>query len=311
MVPTLGARTLGAALGAIREQQPRPHLIVVAQGEVASGTLALADQVVELERPGGFAVAANAGIVEALRVDAPFVALINDDARLEPAWAGVLLEEFATDSRVTALQGCVWRASPAFEPIGASLDGCGIAWNRDWQAVQRRHGEAADGTLAFTPEPIFGASATAALFKSTALRALVDLRGQVFDERLETFYEDVELAVRLRAAGGEAALVPSATVLHVGSLTTARHSLRRWSLLTRNRRLVVAELLGEEFGQALPAIERRDRRDLLRAFLRGDLNRARGIARGRAAATRLLPEFAHTGAPLIERGTLARFGAPP
>ena len=37
-----------------------------------------------------------------------------------------------------------------------------------------------------------------------ALRALIARRGQVFDERLETFYEDVELAVRLRAAKSEA-----------------------------------------------------------------------------------------------------------
>ena len=313
VVPTLGAPTLGAALRAIRQQEPRPLLVVVAQGAISSADLALADRVVDLASPRGFAVAANAGLVEALGSGAPVVGLVNDDARIEPAWASQLLDELAANPKLAAAQGTNWQTTADLGDleIGAStLDGCGIAWNEHWQAVQRQHGESAPGTLAFTSEPIFGASATAALFRSEALRAVAGAGNQVLDPRLETFYEDVELAVRLRALGFEAARVPSATALHVGSLTTSRRPVERWALLTRNRRWVVASLLGRDFAAVVPTIERRDRRDRWRAFLRGDLNRARGIARGCAAAETRLSEFAHDGPPRVDRRMLARFGAP-
>ncbi len=49
-------------------------------------------------------------------------------------------------------------------------------------------------------EEIFGVSATAAVYRREALRAVAS-GGEVFDPRLGSYYEDVDLAGRLRAAG--------------------------------------------------------------------------------------------------------------
>jgi GT2 family glycosyltransferase len=306
VVPTLGAATLGAALRALAEQVPKPHLLVVAQGPVDLAG-APVDQRLDLDHAVGFAAAVNRGL-HAART--PFVATVNDDAVVEPGWAAALLEAFESRDRLAAAQGVNTLTS-------GRLDGVGVAWNRDWQAVQVRHGEdvatrGASAASAESPAPTesFGVAATAALYRRSALEHVATSRG-VFDERLETFYEDVDLAVRLAGGGWQAALVPAARACHVGSLTTAREPRKRWRLLTRNRRLVLARLLGRDLAAELPRIVRRDRRDFLRATAHVDAARALGILDGMTAAGELLKEFAHDGPPLVDRDTLAGYGAPP
>jgi GT2 family glycosyltransferase len=298
VVPTLGATTLPAALRALAAQEPPPHLVVVTQGPVDLAG-APCDQRIELPTPLGFAPATNRGLRGAR---SPFVATVNDDAVVEPGWAAALLAALESHDRVGSVQGT---------NLGSGrIDGTGMGWNSDWQAIQRRHGEAlreADDDARVLPP--FGVSATAAIYRRAALEHVVTSAG-VFDQRLETFYEDVDLAVRLAAGGWGAAHVPSARATHVGSLTTRREPRKRWRLLTRNRRLVLARLLGRDFPVELPRIARRDRRDFLRATARVDAARALGILDGMTAAGDLLGEFAHSGEPLVDRAILTRHGAP-
>lgn len=297
VVPTLGAPTLGASLAALRAQDPPPHVILVAQRPIDEGARRLADTVLDLPAPIGFAAAVNLGLSRAPR---DFVALVNDDAVVEPGWVGPLLEQLLRDPRLAATQG-------ANRLPERRIDGCGIAWNSDWQAIQIGHGQELAGTPA--PREIFGVSATAALYRREALSGCASAHG-ILDERLESFYEDVDLAVRLRAAGFPANFVPEAQALHQGSLTTGKDPFRKSFLLTRNRRWVVARLLGRDFAGARAIVDRRDRRDSLGALARLDFVRVRGIREGRRAAIDRLGEFAHDGEPLVSRQVLAAFGAP-
>ncbi len=297
VVPTLGAATLEGSLAALRAQDPPPRLILVAQQPIDDATRRLADTVIDLPAPIGFAAAVNRGLLEA---DAEFVALVNDDAQVEAGWAGSLLETLEQDGGLAAAQGLN-------RLTGGRIDGCGIAWNSDWQAIQIGHGQE------LVPEPapreIFGASATAALYRRDALSRCATDHG-ILDERLESFYEDVDLAVRLRAAGFQASFVPGAQALHQGSLTTGKDPFRKWFLLTRNRRWVVARLLGRDFAGVRAIVDRRDRRDSLGALARLDFARVRGIREGRRAADARIAEFAHSGEPLVSRQVLTAFGAP-
>ena len=272
-------------------------MVLVAQRPIDEGTRRIADTVINLPSPIGFAAAANRGLLE---VKAQFVALVNDDAVVQTGWVGPLLAQLSRDPRLAAAQG-VNRL-----PEGR-LDGGGIAWNSDWQAIQIGHGQAV------VPEPgprgIFGVSATAALYRHEALVRCAAPTG-IFDERLETFYEDVDLAVRLQGAGFGAGLVPAARALHQGSLTTGKDPVRKWFLLTRNRRWVLARLLGRDFTAARSILDRRDRRDSLGALSRLDFARVRGLREGRRAAAARLAEFAHSGEPLVSRQILTAFGAP-
>ena len=104
--------------------------------------------------------------------------------------------------------------------------------------MQVGHGEAApregeDGGAAGGARQVFGVSATAAVYRRSALDEV-----GLFDERLVSWYEDVDLAVRLRAAGWRALHVPAARALHAGGATARRLSWRYGRLLYGNRWLV-------------------------------------------------------------------------
>lgn len=274
VIPTLGRSPwLVPCLKAIKEDDPSTEILVVDQGDRAADLPdGLADRVLRLGRNLGFAAGTNLGIAESER---ELVATINDDAIVEPGWTSRLIEALDRHPRVAAAQGVNLRMdSPGL------ADGCGIAWNRWLQAVQIGHGEPAPPSTE-APREVFGVSATAAIYRREALIA-----AGLFDSRLISYYEDVDLAVRLRAAGWSALVVPAARARHAGSTTGAEMSRERWRLIYGNRWLVAARTFGRSFWLRLPAGMIRDSVDLLRALVSGDLARAAGIAGGWSRALR-------------------------
>jgi GT2 family glycosyltransferase len=228
------------------------------------------------------------------------VAAVNDDALVEPGWLGGLIAALEADPRAAAAQGVsVQLAAPEV------ADGCGIVWNGWWQASQLGHGDPAPPAAPGSRE-IFGASATAVLYRREALRQVAP-GGEVFDPDLFAYYEDVELAIRLRAAGWRALLVPAARVRHAGSATGSTLRRERWRLLYGNRWLVAARLLGRSFWPRLPVLAARDLVDLARALGRGDREMAAGIPGGWRRALGLLPRFARSGPPAVSLGEIRRF----
>jgi len=289
VVPTLGRSPwLIPCLEALRREGA--EVIVVDQGEQAVELPAgLADRVLRPGRNLGFAGGTNLGIAAA---SASLIATVNDDALVEPGWMAALSAALDTDPRIAAVQGVT-----LMKDRPERADGCGLAWNRWWQAVQIGHGRTAPDTVEPLRE-IFGVSATVALFRRAALEA-VAVDGNVFDPSLISYYEDVELAVRLRAAGWRALLVPAARARHAGSATGGTMSRERWRLIYGNRWLAAARLLGRGFWPRVPQMLLRDLVDLARAAGSGDGARAGGIAAGWARATRELPGFLHARARLV------------
>ena len=293
VVPTLGAPTLVAALASVRKQGATVEIAVVHQGAapLPEAAATFADQVLSFPAPLGFAAAMNAGIAA---VRAPLLLLLNDDAELLPGWLPAVLDALAADARLVAVQG-VDLATP-----DGAVSGCGLGWNRWWQAVQLgAGGRAPSGGV----REVFGVSAAAALYRRSALDTAA-LPGGAFDGALETYYEDVELAARVRHAGGRAAVVPAAQALHPGGGSAATLGGRRLRLVYANRWLALARLLGGDFLAQAP-----------RAWLRDVADAARQPARVAAVlgswarAVRLLPRFVRRGAPLVSRGELRRLAA--
>ncbi len=294
VVPSLGrSPLLREALAALRRELASLGgvLVWVQQGEIPPPELARgSERLVELPRPVGFAAAANAGIREALRLGGPeAIALVNDDLLLAPGWLAALAAELAARPRAGAVQGVnLDLARPEL------ADGWGLAWNQAFQAVQLGHGEPALAPET-PPFEIFGVSATAALYRVAALREAAGRRGAgdaCFDERLESYYEDAQLAVDLRAAEWESWCVPRARARHAGQATSGRHSLTHHRLVTRNRWLVAAGLLGDKFAGARPFLLDRDLRDLARALLTLDAPRVAGLVAGWSGARALLRKAA-------------------
>ncbi len=285
------------------------------------GAVGGAPRIVELPRPAGFARAVNDGIAVS---SGDWVALVNDDVVLEAGWGRRLIEAAGGDSRVAAAQGINVMVGGEGNGEGdgdgdgdgddVRIDGAGLTWNRHWQAVQLGRGEPTHWLhrlVEGSPHAVYGVSATAAIYRPDAL-AEVSGAGDAlrpFEERLDSYYEDVELADRLHAAGYGALLVPAARAEHAGALSSRspRAARRRTRRVYANRLLVLARRLGRGFWPRLPVLLGRDVVDALRrpktAPMPGDLEPP-GIvdlvrAWGRAAW--LLPGFAHFGRGTEER----------
>ncbi len=278
VIPTLGRSPwLVGCLKALRKAAPGIEIVVVDQAETpAEIPPGLADRVLRPGRNLGFAAATNLGIAESSR---DYIAAVNDDALVIPGWVAGLEEALDRNPGAASAQGVnVNLLHPG------RTDGCGIEWNRWTQAVQSGHGEPA---LA-PSEPIreiWGVSATAALYRREALAALP---GEPFDPRLISYYEDVDLAARLRAGGWTALLVPAVRAFHAGSTTGATLSRERWRLIYGNRWIVAARAFGPRIWWRLPGMALRDLLDLLYALIGLDGSRAAGIVGGWGRAVRQL-----------------------
>ncbi|HEV8582288.1 MAG TPA: glycosyltransferase [Thermoanaerobaculia bacterium] len=297
VVPTLGkSPLLVPCLEALRKEGAK--IILVDQGEApAEIPDGLADLRVRPGRNLGFAAGTNSGI-EAAAGD--WIATVNDDAVVEPGWLGALVAALDADPRAAAAQGVNVR----FDASDLA-DGCGVAWNRWWQAVQVGHGRTAPATAGPARE-VFGVSATAAVFRRRALGAVAS-GSAIFEPALGSYYEDVDLAGRLRAAGWRALLVPAARARHAGSATGATLSRERWRLIYGNRYLAAARLLGNAFWPRLPRMAVRDGVDLVKAAARGEGDLAAGVLAGWRRAARLLPQFARGGPPAVPLGEIRGF----
>lgn len=300
VIPTLGASPwLEDSLRSLRRDAGASlEIVVVDQGAGTQLPAGAADRVIRSGRNLGFAGGVNRGLAE---VRSPLVAVVNDDLLVEPGWLAALVEVLEAQPRAAAAQGVNLRLD---DP--SRVDGAGIVWNRWWQAVQAGRGGPAPSAVG-PPVELFGVSATAALYRRQALEEAALPGGGLFDARLGSYYEDVDLAGRLRAAGWTAQLVLAARARHAGSATGAALGCRRFALLYGNRHLVLARLLGRAYWSRLPRLLGRDVRDLLRALAGADGAALAGIAAGWARALGHLGAYARTGPPLVPLAELERF----
>lgn len=165
----------------------------------------------------GFAAGVNAAYA---LTSAPFVAVINNDVVLEPEWLASVREAFDRDPQLAAVQTLI------LQPDG-KIDGAGIEIS-DGTFRQIGHGSEVGAPLSVA----WGVSATATLYRAQALG------NRMFDERLFTYYEDVELCARLRKGGWRTAVLPLLQATHRGSASASVLGGAALRLRTRNRYLV-------------------------------------------------------------------------
>lgn len=306
IVPTLGLSPwLRPCLEALRGEATDLEIVLVDQGaepsELASG---LVDRRLRVMRNLGFAAANNLALAE---LETPFVATVNDDVIVERGWSQALLDELVLHPEVAAVQGAQLELQGSAGELGSRVDGAGLAWNASWQAVQLGRHQDIASFATHAPREIFGVSATAAIYRRAALEEARLADGQIFDSRLQSYYEDVDLACRLRAAGHGARLVLAARAGHAGSATGRQLPLACAHLIYANRYLVLARLLGRSFWLLLPRLWLRDLIDLWQAWRHGDGSLTRAIPLAWWRAARLLRDFARPGRAALPLTELRRF----
>ena len=250
------AEHLRGVLDSLLAQTHADLEVVVVDNASADGSSTLARSYADVrlvanECNRGFAGAANQGVALARRAGSDAFLVCNPDAILEPDYVAQAVKALGADRRRASVQGRLWRTShnPDLDP--KVIDTTGHLAFRTRLFRNRGEGMADVGQFD-APGPVFGVSGAVALY---ALAALDDVacEGEVFDEDLFAFWEDVDLDWRLQLRGFEAWYTPDACAWHERGGAGPRRSALVERLNFTNRFLVV--LKNDDLaalGRALP-----------------------------------------------------------
>jgi GT2 family glycosyltransferase len=201
-----GEEHLRECLSSIDRQTVRPATTLLVDNGSTDGSLALVEKEfpwvtsIPFRENRGFAAAVNSGIVASRTA---FVALLNNDTRLDSRWLETLLEVLRTHPD---LGSAACKMLNFHHP--EIVDAAGDALTRGGAPYTRGMGEPDDGRFD-RREYVFGACAGAALYR----RAVFDDIG-LFDEDFVSYYEDQDLAFRAQLHGYRCMYVPAAICYH-------------------------------------------------------------------------------------------------
>lgn len=248
IVPTLSAQRCGALLDTLLDREADFETIVVDNRRDDERSMSPIEsagrdmvRVICPERNLGYSAAVNRAASEA-RGDS--LVLLNDDCTVESGFVRAIIAPLHPED------GVVMAAAVMRHPRSPDLiDSAGMELDRTLLVFDYLNGEDlsildSEGVV----DPI-GPSGAAAAFDRSAFE-----RVGGFDERLFAYWEDVDLVLRLRQAGGRCRLARDARGLHEHSATLGSGSarknelmgfgrgyvLRKWSVITPRRFPAVA-----------------------------------------------------------------------
>jgi GT2 family glycosyltransferase len=200
----------------------------------------------------GFAPAANQGVAIAARTGSDALLLCNFDVRLAPDYLARATAALVAGPRRASVQGKLLRSAPGAdgEPI---IDTTGHLAFRTRLFRNRGEGTVDDGRFD-TAEQVFGVSGAVALYSLEALDD-VALAGEVFDEDLFAYWEDVDLDWRLALRGWSCWYEPAATGWHERGGAGPRRSpvVERLNFVNRLHVIVKNDDAGA-LARALPGV---------------------------------------------------------
>lgn len=229
VIPTYNGRLLlGRCLASLIEHRPVGRLIelIVADDASTDDTQSWLSEthpevkVVRLGRNQGFCAAANAGIEAAT---GEFIQLLNNDAEVTAGWIEAGLAPFENAKVGSVAPLVLFRADPG------RVDSAGDGYAAFGWPSKRGHGQDAARWHRKPMKKVFGASGSSAFYRASALRS-----AGVFDPCFGSYYEDVDLAFRLRWAGYECIHVPECRILHDVSATYDHGSPTLQRRMSRN-----------------------------------------------------------------------------
>jgi GT2 family glycosyltransferase len=229
---------LAAALRSLLAPQGLPFEVVVVDNGSSDGspesvldfasTAPFPIRLIRNRENRGFCAANNQGIAVA---SAPFIALLNNDAEVEPGWLAALHAAFdgAPEVGMAASKILVWEDPRIIDKAGHLIYPDGQNRGRGAGALDRGQYDQV--------EEVLWPDGAACMYR----KSMLDEIGG-FDEDLFAYGDDAELGLRARIAGWRCLYMPGARVRHHRGATLGRNSWRRVALIERNRVLLAAKL---------------------------------------------------------------------
>jgi hypothetical protein len=213
-----GRETISECLDSILDQTYKNHEIIFVDNHSSDGSLDLVrenykpDKLIALDRNRGYAEANNIGLDY---VRGEYLALINNDAVLDKHWLEKAVAVFHRDKNKTvgsvATKIINYHRRNLIDSAGVEFLGFGAGWDykgfsQDSPEVNRR-------------KEVFGSVATASLYR----KDVIDEIG-LFDPRYFIYFEDTELAFRLRLFGYRCLYESEAICYHYGGVKQDKNS---------------------------------------------------------------------------------------
>jgi GT2 family glycosyltransferase len=204
-------------------EQTRPLNVVLVDNGSSDDSVELARregpdvEVVALGENLGFGRAINRAVAE--RPGDPLI-LLNNDAVPEPRFVESLLDGLGAG--VDSVAGVLVQ-----ERAPELIDSAGVVADRTLMGFDYLHGEPLSAAVG-AADPL-GPTGGAALYRRAPFEAVGG-----FDERIFLYYEDLDLALRMAAAGGHCRLAPEASAVHaysasLGAGSAAKYANTGWS----------------------------------------------------------------------------------
>lgn len=166
-------------------------------------------ELVELPTNRGYAAACNAGIAHGT---GEAVVLLNNDVIAPPHFLARLLAPLDGDPRLGSV------ASLLLQPDDSAIDSAGLSADPTLAGFPRLQGHPERSATMRHPM-LLGPTGAAGAYRRAALAEVGGL-----DERIFLYQEDLDLALRLCAAGWSSVLASNARAIHLGSKTAVRGS---------------------------------------------------------------------------------------
>lgn len=213
---------------AFAQTYPRFRVILVDNGSQDRSREIVQDEfpdaiLVALPENLHFARGSNAGIRRALQdPECAHVVTLNNDTRVDREWLTELVRPVGPTVGMVASKLLLMGRERTLNSTGISIAPDGSGMDRGWnQPDEGQYDTAFD---------VFGPTAGAGLYSRKALNVV-----GLFDEAFVAYYEDLDLAWRIRLAGWEARFSPSAIVHHKFSASFGQGNPLKTYLCERNR----------------------------------------------------------------------------
>lgn len=263
-----GAADTAECLASLRaDRYPNKRIIMVDNGSTDGSAAILKREcpdvtVLETGANLGFTGGNNVGIRWAVREGADYVLLLNNDTTVEPDVVAQLVDAAERMPEYGLLTPVIHYYDP---PREAWFAGSRMDLSRGMAVHDNSRIPDVSGDVQEVP----WASGCAMLLKADLLSAL-----NGFDERFFLNWEDVDLSLRVRAAGKRIGLVPGARIYHKVSRSMAKAAGRSTYYHIRNNLLIVAQYGDAPRHGAMLSVIALRFREALRAVKNGNRDAA-------------------------------------